>query len=60
LNQLNKEECGQFLFEAYGSKDKIAFPTYPKKLHFFIEDSFDTYVLFERLLDKAMQKYGFL
>jgi hypothetical protein len=60
LNQVNKEECGQFLFEAYGSKDKIAYPAYPKKLHFFMEDSFDTYVLFERLLDKAMQKYGFL
>jgi hypothetical protein len=60
LNQVNKEECGQFLFEAYGSKEKIAFLAYPEKLHFFMEDSFDTYVLFEILLYKAMQKYGFL
>ena len=59
LTQINKEECGQFLVEAYGSKESIAFLTYPKKLHFFIEDAFDTYVLFERLLDKTMQKYGF-
>jgi hypothetical protein len=59
LTQLNKEECGQFLVEAYGSKESIAFLTYPKKLHYFIEDAFDTYVLFEKLLDKTMQKYGF-
>ena len=60
LTQINKEECGQFLVEAYGSKESIAFLTYPKKLHIFIEDAFDTYVLFERLLDKTIQKYGFL
>ena len=59
LTQINKEECGQFLVEAYGSKESIAFLTYPKKLHIFIEDAFDTYVLFERLLDKTIQKYGF-
>jgi hypothetical protein len=60
LTQINKEECGQFLVEAYGKKESIAFITYPKKLHYFLEDAFDTYVLFERLLDKTMQKYGFL
>jgi hypothetical protein len=60
LNKINKEECGQFLFDAYGSKEKIALLIYPEKLHFFMEDSFDTYLLFERLLDKTMQKYGFL
>jgi hypothetical protein len=59
LTQINKEECGQFLVEAYGKKESIAFITYPKKLHYFLEDAFDTYVLFERLLDKTMQKYGF-
>jgi hypothetical protein len=59
LSQLNKEVCGQFLVEAYGSKESIAFLTYPKKLHHFIEDAFDTYVLFEKLLDKTMHKYGF-
>jgi hypothetical protein len=48
------------LFEAYGSKEKVAFANYPVKLHYFMEDAFDTYVLFERLLDKTMQKYGFL
>jgi len=60
LTQINKEECGQFLVEAYGKKESIAFLMYPKKLHYFIEDAFDTYVLFERLLDKTMQKYGFV
>jgi len=59
LTQINKEECGQFLVEAYGSKESIDFLMYPKKLHYFIEDAFDTYELFERLLDKTMQKYGF-
>jgi hypothetical protein len=59
LTQINKEECGQFLFEAYGSKESIAFLIYPEKLHYFMEDAFDTYLLFERLLDKTMQKYGF-
>jgi hypothetical protein len=48
------------LVEAYGKKESIAFITYPKKLHYFLEDAFDKYVLFERLLDKTMQKYGFL
>ena len=48
LTQLNKEECGQFLVEAYGSKESIAFLMYPQKLHYFIEDAFDTYMLFER------------
>lgn len=47
------------MVEAYGSKESIAFLTYPKKLHHFIEDAFDTYVLFEKLLDKTMHKYGF-
>jgi hypothetical protein len=47
------------LFEAYGSKESIAFLIYPEKLHYFMEDAFDTYLLFERLLDKTMQKYGF-
>jgi hypothetical protein len=59
LAHINKEECGQFLVEAYGNKESIAFLMYPQKLHYFIEDAFDTYVLFERLLDKTMQKYGF-
>lgn len=59
LNRIDKEECGQFLAEAYGTKDSIVFLSYPQKLHYFLEDAFDTYVLFERLLDKTMQKYGF-
>jgi hypothetical protein len=60
LNQINKEECGRFLFEAYGAKESIVFVIYPEKLHYFIEDAFDTYLEFERLLDKSMKKYGFL
>ena len=59
LTQINKEECGRYLFEAYGSKEKVAFAIYPEKLHYFMEDAFDTYLLFEKLLDKTMQKYGF-
>ena len=60
MNQINKEECGRFLFEAYGSKESIVFVDYPEKLHYFMADAFDTYLLFEKLLDKTMQKYGFL
>jgi hypothetical protein len=60
LNQINKEECGRFLFEAFGDKESIAFVMYPEKLHYFMADAFDTYLLFEKLLDKTMQKYGFL
>lgn len=60
LNQINKEECGRFLFEAYGTKESIVFVAYPEKLHYFIEEAFDTYLLFEKLLDKSMQKYGLL
>ncbi len=60
LNQIDKEECGRILFEAYGTKESIVFVTYPQKLHYFMEDAFDTYLLFERLLDKSMKKYGFL
>lgn len=60
LTQINKEECGQFLMEAYRSKENITFVIYPKRLHYFIEDAFDTYLLFERLLDKSLQKFGLL
>ena len=60
LNQIDKEECGRILFEAYGTKESIVFVTYPQKLHYFIEDAFETYLLFEKLLDKSMKKYGFL
>ena len=60
LNQIDKEECGRILFEAYGTKEGIVFVTYPQKLHYFMEDAFDTHLLFERLLDKSMKKYGFL
>jgi len=60
LNQIDKEECGRILFEAYGIKENIEFVAYPQKLHYFIEDALDTHLLFERLLDKSMKKYGFL
>lgn len=60
LTQINKEECGKCLMEAFSSKENITFVIYPKKLHYFIEDAFDTYLLFERLLDKSLQKFGLL
>lgn len=60
LNQITKEECGRSLFEAYGTKENIAFRMYPEKLRYFMEEAFDTYLLFERLLDENMKKYNFL
>ena len=59
LTQINKEECGQFLFEAFGSKEHINFTSYPEKLHGFVEDAFDTYLKFEDILNKTMQRYNF-
>jgi hypothetical protein len=60
LTQINKEECGQYLFEGYGSKEGINFLSYPEKLHLFIEDAFDTYLKFEEVLSNTMKKYDFL
>ena len=59
LTQINKEECGQFLFEAFGSKESINFLSYPEKLHGFVEDAFETYLKFEEILNKTMQRYDF-
>jgi len=59
LTQINKEECGQFLFEAFGSKERINLMSYPEKLHGFVEDAFDTYLKFEDILNKTMQRYNF-
>lgn len=59
LTQINKEECGQFLFEAFGSKESINFLSYPEKLHGFVEEAFETYVKFEEILNKTMQRYNF-
>jgi hypothetical protein len=59
LTQISKEECGQYLFEAYGSKEGINFLSYPEKLHFFIEDAFETYLKFEEILSNTMKKYDF-
>lgn len=59
LTQINKEECGQFLFEAFGTKDNIDFLSYPEKLHGFVEEAFETYLIFEDMLNKTMQRYNF-
>ncbi len=59
LTQINKEECGQFLFEAFGSKESINFLSYPEKLHGFVEDAFETYLKFEEILNKTMLRYDF-
>jgi len=59
LTQINKEECGQFLFEAFGSKESINFLSYPEKLHGFVEEAFETYLKFEDILNKTMQRYNF-
>ena len=58
LNQISKEECGQLLFDAFGAKENIDYLSYPTRLRVFLDEAFDSYLQFEAILGRAMQKHA--